>query len=269
MKLAIKVIRFFTTFAITYVFLVAAIWSFLEAYTYFKGDDLKGRLGGEALGSILFYGLPVFIALVTAVVKMIRDKKSDVSPEPIKESLSTRSGFHVNDVGGSVSIEAEGDVVAGNKTIHEYHYYTRREDASPSSALNLPTPEDVPIPSIEQKAPHEEKIESIDNLLQKFKLTTSGYLDERALSMPIIGSLSRREEINIIKRDLDRHKAILLVGEAGSGKSGIVTKLTKELQERGIPVLFLRASDFPQNVDSIKKLQENLPTDRNSPCKKD
>ena len=55
---------FWKTFIISYAALVAGIWAFVEAATYFTGDYLKQLLGSD--GWVFYYLVPLFIALVAA-----------------------------------------------------------------------------------------------------------------------------------------------------------------------------------------------------------
>ena len=56
---------FWKTFFTTYLALVAGIWGFVEAYTYFEWDSLKQLFGFN--GWIYYYIIPLFIAILSAV----------------------------------------------------------------------------------------------------------------------------------------------------------------------------------------------------------
>jgi hypothetical protein len=55
---------FWKTFLLSYAALVAGIWGFVEASTYFTGDYLKQLLGSNWW--VFYYLVPLFIAFVAA-----------------------------------------------------------------------------------------------------------------------------------------------------------------------------------------------------------
>ena len=57
---------FWKTFFTVYLAIVAGIWGFLEAYTYFEGDSLRELLGPYWLA---IYGLPLFFAFTIAALR--------------------------------------------------------------------------------------------------------------------------------------------------------------------------------------------------------
>ena len=67
----LKTWSFWKTFLVSYLALVAGIWGFVEASTYFTGDYLKQQLGSNWW--VLYYVLPLFIAFV--VVRLTYTKK--------------------------------------------------------------------------------------------------------------------------------------------------------------------------------------------------
>lgn len=60
----LKTWSFWKTFFISYAALVAGIWGFVEASTYFAGDYPKQLLGLNWW--VLYYLVPLFIAFVAA-----------------------------------------------------------------------------------------------------------------------------------------------------------------------------------------------------------
>jgi hypothetical protein len=66
----LKSTEFWKRFLITYFGLVAGIWGFLEAYTYFKGNSLKRTLGPYW---VLIYSFPLVLALVIAILGSSKD----------------------------------------------------------------------------------------------------------------------------------------------------------------------------------------------------
>ena len=51
---------------------------------------------------------------------------------------------------------------------------------------------------------------------------------------------------------------LVLHGEAGSGKSGIVLLLAQEMANKGNPVLFIKATDIPINQDPVTYIQNRM-----------
>lgn len=73
-----------------------------------------------------------------------------------------------------------------------------------------------------------------------------------------IGEIDRPEITLIQNIWQSTDTSILLHGEAGSGKSGIASRLGKNLSEGGMPVLFLRATEFSSDQDPITILQHRM-----------
>jgi len=75
----------------------------------------------------------------------------------------------------------------------------------------------------------------------------------------IIGSIERPEIIKIREIWESSDIALLLKGDAGTGKSGIVLRLAQTFaNDDGIPVLFIRATDLPKNQDPAVVIRERL-----------
>jgi len=76
-----KVLHFCKLFFGSYITIIAGIWGFLEAYTYFKDNQLK-----ELLGPYWFvlYGVPVLIALGVAVIGLRKPQKRERLREDVE-----------------------------------------------------------------------------------------------------------------------------------------------------------------------------------------
>lgn len=76
-----------------------------------------------------------------------------------------------------------------------------------------------------------------------------------------IGNIERKE-ISEIETFWDSSDLpVVLTGEAGSGKSGVALRLGRKLALQGIPVLFITATDFPEDSDPVPFLQNRLAID--------
>lgn len=73
-----------------------------------------------------------------------------------------------------------------------------------------------------------------------------------------IGEIDRPEIIQIKNIWQLADTPIALHGEAGSGKSGIAIRLGKRLSEEGMPVLFIRATEFSPGQDPLTILQTRM-----------
>lgn len=62
-------ISFFITLVPTYIVVITAEWSLVQAYTYFKGDSLKTIVGDNWV--MLFYTIPLIIAICIATVRIV------------------------------------------------------------------------------------------------------------------------------------------------------------------------------------------------------
>ena len=83
-------------------------------------------------------------------------------------------------------------------------------------------------------------------------------LQQAAPVIQRVGLISRPEieQIENVWKSADT--PILLHGEAGTGKSGIALRLGQALANNGIPVLFLRASDFPNGQEPVAIIQNRM-----------
>lgn len=73
--------RFWITFIASYSAIVGAVWGFLEAYTYFKDEELKQILGPYWL---LIYSVPIIIALCTAFLNIKVHRPGNTSSESLE-----------------------------------------------------------------------------------------------------------------------------------------------------------------------------------------
>jgi len=80
-------LSFFVALASTYIVVITAEWSLVQAYTYFQGDSLKTIVGNYWIA--LFYTLPLIIALCVAIIRVVslrRDakivKEIDITHKP-------------------------------------------------------------------------------------------------------------------------------------------------------------------------------------------
>jgi hypothetical protein len=84
------------------------------------------------------------------------------------------------------------------------------------------------------------------------------YLNQPAQEINHVGSIPRPEIDQIQNIWNSSDTPLLLHGEAGAGKSGIALRLGRKLIDDGIPVLFLRVTDFPTGQESISIIQNRL-----------
>lgn len=80
----------------------------------------------------------------------------------------------------------------------------------------------------------------------------------------IAGKVIPRDEVDIIVNKLtssDHKRGVLVAGEAGVGKSGVILQAVEALREKGIPLIAFRVDrlDPTDSPDQIGKQLENLP----------
>ncbi len=85
------------------------------------------------------------------------------------------------------------------------------------------------------------------------------YLQQTAPVISFIGSIPRPEYEQIQKIWQSTNDPIVLHGDAGSGKSSIALCLAKDLTNNGIPVLFIKSTDYPICSDPIDIIQRRMP----------
>jgi hypothetical protein len=96
---------FWKTFLISYAALVAGIWGFVEASTYFSGDYLKQLLGSNWW--VFYYVLPVLIAFV--VVRLTHFRAEHQAVDSVLAQLDVYSQTFLR-------IHADADVIAPRPT---------------------------------------------------------------------------------------------------------------------------------------------------------
>ncbi|MEP7136359.1 MAG: hypothetical protein ABI904_15630 [Chloroflexota bacterium] len=62
-------VTFFVALISTYIVVITAEWSLVQAYTYFQGDSLKTIVGNYWI--TLFYTVPLIIALCAAIIRIV------------------------------------------------------------------------------------------------------------------------------------------------------------------------------------------------------
>jgi len=65
----------------------------------------------------------------------------------------------------------------------------------------------------------------VTSSLQAISGFTEGRLDPRTAEMPILGQIPRAE-LDLLRRSLEDNRATLVIGEGGTGKTGMVTALS-------------------------------------------
>ena len=91
-----------------------------------------------------------------------------------------------------------------------------------------------------------------------FENYSKQYLQQPQYTIAHIGHIERYEVPEIINAWGNGINGILLLGTAGSGKSGIVLDLMRELRKKGTPVLFIRATDFALIADPATAIKQLL-----------
>src|SRR6266496_5213515 len=99
----LKTWSFWKTFLTLYLTLVAGIWGFGEAYTYFKDDSLKQILGSKWW--IIYYLLPLIGAVLIALSKNAKEEaqgdshRKSMLPDTIKFFFHQETAYFVNKPG--------------------------------------------------------------------------------------------------------------------------------------------------------------------------
>ncbi len=83
-------------------------------------------------------------------------------------------------------------------------------------------------------------------------------LQQTALKINHVGLITRPEIDQILNIWKSSDDSILLYGEAGTGKSGIALHLGHTLVNTGIPVLFIRATDLPNDQEPVSVIQNRI-----------
>lgn len=87
--------------------------------------------------------------------------------------------------------------------------------------------------------------------------TVSSTSDE----ISIIGNLPRIE-VESITTELEDNNAVLLVGDAGTGKTGIVKQFVNRLVAKDESVFIIRANELPKNATNLDFINAALPFER-------
>jgi len=97
----------------------------------------------------------------------------------------------------------------------------------------------------------------VQTIEREFASQTDRALDQVHLSIPGIAEPLPRKEIALIEDQLRQAKAVLLTGDAGTGKSGIGVKLVHSARTEGKAVLYLDARRVG-HVQSESQLRQHL-----------
>jgi predicted ATP-dependent serine protease len=83
-------------------------------------------------------------------------------------------------------------------------------------------------------------------------------LQQTAPAINHVGLIARPEIDQILNIWKSSDDSILLYGEAGTGKSSIALHLGRTLVNAGIPVLFIRATDLPNDQEPVSVIQNRM-----------
>jgi hypothetical protein len=81
---------------------------------------------------------------------------------------------------------------------------------------------------------------TVSQLREEFGRYTDNVLSDIPIELPLIGSIERIEHSQALRLALDK-QAILLLGEAGTGKTGVMARVAKGLRRAGECVLYISA----------------------------
>lgn len=99
--------------------------------------------------------------------------------------------------------------------------------------------------------------DSLQFIVNQFCSHTERALRQIRLSIPGIAKPVPREEVTRVEEQLQRKKQVVLVGDAGVGKSGIGAKLARAAMAKGVTVLLLDARRVG-HVQSDAELREHF-----------
>jgi len=103
--------------------------------------------------------------------------------------------------------------------------------------------------------------EGIHDWLVCLKKHTEAQLDRSTMTTPGVGT-EPRSEIDKLKSVLTSNGKALIVGDSGTGKSGLLTMfIDGELIARRQPVLFLNASTLPRTATSLDVITSTMPVE--------
>ena len=106
---------------------------------------------------------------------------------------------------------------------------------------------------------HRKLAKEAREIASSFDSYSRQYLRQKQYTIAQIGHIERHEVFEITNAWENGINGILLLGTAGSGKSGLVLDLAKGLHKDGIPVLFVRATDFALTADPTAAIKLLLP----------
>lgn len=100
--------------------------------------------------------------------------------------------------------------------------------------------------------------EGVYDWLTSLRTLAKANSEPSSFSLPKLGTLPR-PEVERVLRSLQENQSVILKGDAGVGKTGLVNMLVDRLVQDGVPVLFFRASAFPVTSTSISVVSDTLP----------
>lgn len=92
---------------------------------------------------------------------------------------------------------------------------------------------------------------------ERFAAITAQHIRPERTQIRVLGSLDR-PEVAELRDALSNGGAAILIGEGGSGKSGILAKVAIEMQRDGHPVLLISADSFPRSMHNLQDLDALL-----------
>lgn len=101
--------------------------------------------------------------------------------------------------------------------------------------------------------------EDARNIAFAFNSFSWMHLQQTAPVINYVGSILRPELEQIENLWQLTSVPIILHSEGGSGKSGIALRLAQDLVNKGIPVLFIKATDIPISQDPVIYIQNRMP----------
>ncbi|MHB0878570.1 MAG: hypothetical protein ACYC5O_21235 [Anaerolineae bacterium] len=93
---------------------------------------------------------------------------------------------------------------------------------------------------------------------RKLRAISDRFVRRDLVTMPVLGSLPRTEEVERAIRLLAKHHALLVTGEGGTGKSAIALLVSERLRDTGEVVLHLRCDLLPPHSASPGAIAAHL-----------
>lgn len=100
--------------------------------------------------------------------------------------------------------------------------------------------------------------EGIHDWLVALRAATYSHLETNSTVLPILGTIERPELTKVLQA-AEENQSILVKGDAGVGKTGLINALVNHLMGEHLPVLFLRANAYPSASVSVSVVSEMLP----------